>query len=120
MCSSDLPPPNLLPDLQFLDADPVIIERLIPGRGVYDIHAGYYSPRFPVDILLQPLRHPFVPVTTFAIDANVHLPNNYLISIAQALPKLRKFTLTWTCYEVRQSLEGRKYPELTGNRPLSP
>ena len=114
------PPPNLLPDLQFLDADPVIIERLIPGRGVYDIHAGYYSPRFPVDILLQPLRHPFVPVTTFAIDANVHLPNNYLISIVQALPKLRKFTLTWTCYEVRQSLEGRKHPELTGNRPLSP
>ena len=114
------PPPSFLPNLQFLDATPAIIERLIPGRGVYDIRAGYYSPRLPVDIVLQPLRQPFVPVTTFAIDANIHLPNHYLVGIVQALPKLRKFTLAWTCYEVRQSFEGRRYSELTGNRPLSP
>ena len=116
------PPPNLLPNLQFLHATPAIVERLIPGRGVYDIQAGWYYPRFPVDVdtLLRPLRRPFVPVMIFEIDANIHLPNDDLISIVQALPKLRKFTLAWACYEVRQSFEGKRYSELTGNRFLSP
>ena len=105
--------PDLLPNLQFLSATPVIIERLIPGRVVDDIDAVYRFPpghRFPVDIILQPLRQPPVPVTSIAIDAkNTALPNDYLVNLVQTLPKLRIFTLKWTCYEVRQSLEGRRY-----------
>ena len=99
------PSPNLLPNLQLLEATPQIIERLIPGRPVNHIRALYHSQaadRFPDDIMLQPLRQPFVSVTTLAIFTNIHFPNGLLISIDQAVPKLRKFILRWTCYEVRQ------------------
>ena len=116
------PSPTMLPNLQFLSAAPAIIERLIPGRPVDDI-CGVYHPhgyRSPFDGTLQPLRQPFVPVTTVAIDAKeTHLPNDLLVNIVQALPKLRKFTLKWTCDEVRRLLEGRRDLELTGNRFLS-
>ena len=97
------PPPNLLPNLQSLEAGPTIIQRLIPGRPVNHIRAEYVSKiadLFPGDIMLRPLRQPFVSVTTFAIKTNVHLPNDLLINIIQALPKLRKFTVDWPCYEV--------------------
>ncbi len=116
------PPPNLLPNLQFLEATPPIIERLISGRPVNDIDAicPPQASRFPVDIMLQPLRQSFVPVTTLAIDADIPLPYDSLINIVRALPKLRKFTLGWPWYEVRQLFEGRMYSELTGTRPLSP
>ena len=103
---SGRPPPNLLPDLQFLVATPPIIERLIPGRPVNDIHAIYTSQtadRYPVDIMLRPLRESFVPVTSLAISAGIHLPNDSVINIVRSLPKLRRFTLWWSCkYEVRR------------------
>ena len=107
------PSPNLLPNLQFLSATPAIIERLIPGRAVDDIYAIDRSPlecRFPVDIMLRLSRQTVVPVTTVAIDTqSTLLPDNFLINLVQSLPKLRKFTLEWTCYEVRWLLEGRIY-----------
>ena len=105
------PPPNLLPNLQFLDATPTIIELLIPGRPVDNIQAMYFLravDRFPVDIMLRSLRQPSVSLTTLAITTNVHLPNDVLTNIIQALPKLRKFTLDWNCYEVRRLFEGQK------------
>ena len=117
------PPPNLLPNLQFLSATPTIIERLIPGRPVNDIHVEYSSQgvdHFPGNIMLRSLRQSFVSVTTLAILTNVHLPHHDLINIIQALPKLRKFTFEWPCYQVRQLFEGRRSSELTGNRYLSP
>ena len=118
------PSPNLLPNLQFLSATPAIIERLIPGRAVDDIYAVCRSRpphRFPVEIMLQPLRQAFVPVTTLAIKASaaMPLPNDLLLNIVQALPKLRKFTLQWKFYEVRQLFEGKGNLKLTGNRFMS-
>ena len=113
---------DLLPNLQFLSATPAIIERLTPGRPVDDVYAKYHCSFgcFPVDIMLRPLRQPFVPVTTLAIDMRSGpLPNDFLIKLVQTLPKLRKFTLVWTCDEVRRLLGGRRYLELTGNRFLS-
>ena len=97
------PPPNLLPNLQFLSATPVIIERLIPGRAVNDIHARYFSRSaccFPDDTMLQSLRQPFVPVTTLKITTKSHLYNQDPADIVQALPKLRKFTLEGPCLQV--------------------
>ena len=117
------PSPNLLPNLQFLEAAPQIIERLSPGRPVNCIRAEYYSKtadRFPDDVMLRPLRQSFVSVTTLAIFTNIHFPTDDLINIVQALPKLRQFTLRWPCYEVRQLSQGRRYSELTGNRFLTP
>ena len=103
--SSVQPPPDLLPNLQFLDATPAIIEWLIPGRPVNHIHTEY-SPEtahhFPDDIMLRPLRQPFVSVTTLAIRTTTYLPNEALIKIVQALPKLCNFTVCWPCDEVRQ------------------
>ena len=99
------PPPDLLPNLQFLDATPAMIERLIPGRPVNDIRTEYapqIAYHFPDDIMLQLLRQPYVSVTTLAILTNAHLPNDGLIKIVQALPKLRDFTADWPCDEVRQ------------------
>ena len=104
------PSPNLLPNLQFLSATPTIIERLIPGRPVTDISTITYSQpgcRFPLDTMLQPLRQPFVPVTTFEINASDPLSNDLLVNIVQALPKLRNCRLTWICHEVRQLSEER-------------
>ena len=101
--SSVQPPPDLLPNLQFLDATPAIIERLIPGRPVNHIHTEYppeTSHHFPDDIMLQPLRQPFVSVTTLVIRTRAHLPNEALIKIIQALPKLCDFTVYWPCDEV--------------------
>ena len=98
------PPPDLLPNLQFLEANPAIIERLIPGRAVNHIRARYFPTamcRFPDDIMLRPLRKPFVSVTTLAIMTNVHLPNDVLIKIIQALPKLCDFNVEWPCDKVR-------------------
>ena len=103
------PPPNLLPNLQFLSASPAIIERLIPERPVNDIHAEYFSHvkyRFPVDIMLRPLRQPFVPVTTLTIKTASYLPNELLTNIVQSLPKLCQITLEWPCFKVRQWCEG--------------
>ena len=117
------PPSGLLPNLQFLKATPPIIERLIPGRPVADIFTMTYSQRgcyFPLDTVLQPLRQPFVPVTTFEISAGDTLPDDLLVDIVQALPKLRNCRLTWTCHEVCQLSERRWYSELTGNRFLRP
>ena len=115
------PPPNLLPNLQFLEATPPIIERLILGRPVNDIDAIYPSQtayHFPGDIMLQPLRQSYVPVTTLAIGTDILLPNDSLINKVRALPKLRKFTLRWPWYEVRPLFEDRMYSELTGTRLL--
>ena len=112
------PPPNLLPNLQFLSATPAIIERLIPGRPVDGIHAEYNSYRtrhFPDDIILRPLRQPFVPVTNLAIKTDSHFYNGDPANIVQALPKLREFTLESPCVEVRQRFEGRRESELTGS-----
>ena len=116
------PSPNLLPNLQVLSATPTIIERLIPGRPVDDIHTEYFSQavdRFPGKIMLRPLQQPSVSVTTLTIITNVQFPRKLLINIVQALPKLRKFTLEWPCYQVRQLFEGRRYSKLTANRFLS-
>ncbi len=115
------PPPNLLPNLQFLGATPPIIDRLILGRPVNDIDAicPSQASRFPVDIMLQPLRQSFVPVTTLAIDADIYFPYDDLINILRALPKLRKFTLRWSWHEVRRLSEGRRYSKLIGTRFLS-
>src|SRR5258706_1492448 len=57
------PPPNLLPNLRFIKATPTIIGRLILGRPVSYIHTIYsdYRNQIPLDIMLQPLRQPFVP-----------------------------------------------------------
>ena len=110
------PPPNLLPNLQFLSATPAIIERLLPGRPVNDIYAKYISRstrRFPDDIMLQSLRQPFVPVTTLAIRTDSHFYNQDPANIVQALPNLREFTLEWPCFEVRQWSEGRTESKLT-------
>ena len=103
------PSPNLLPNLQFLRAPPQIIKRLIPGRLVNHVIATYNSQitdRFLDDIMLQPLRQPFVSVTTLVISTPGHfpntIPNTFLINIDQALPKLRKFKMRWHCYEVRE------------------
>ena len=98
------PSPNLLPNLQFLEAAPQIIGWLIPGRPVNHIRATYNyqtTDRFLNDIMFRPLRQSFVSVTVLAILTNVPFPNDVLINIDQALPKLRKFILRWTCYEVR-------------------
>ena len=117
------PPPDLLPNLQFLEATPAIIERLVPGRPVSHILAEHFpgtAHQFPDDVMLRPLRQPFVPVTTLGIFTNRHLPNDALINIVQALPKLCDFTVSWFCDEVRQSFEGGRYSELTGNRFLRP
>ncbi len=103
------PPPNLLPNLQFLRASPAIIERLIPGRAVNDIHVEYFSrgrDGFPVDIMLRSLRQPFVPVTTITIKTASDLPNELLTNIVQSLPKLCQITLEWPCFKVRQWCEG--------------
>ena len=97
------PPPDLLPNLQFLSATPAVIGRLIPGRSVNDIHAQYFSDDwhlFPDDIILRPLLQPFVPVTTFTIKTDSQFRDGVLINIVRALPKLRKFTLNWPCFEV--------------------
>jgi hypothetical protein len=113
--------PNLLPNLRSLEASPAMIERLIPGRPVNDIHISYPSViarRFPVDVVLQPLRQPFVPVTTLEITTDTNFLNDVLINIVQALPKLRKFTLTEPKYDVRQLFEGRRYSKLIGSRVL--
>ena len=99
------PPPNLLPNLQFLGAYPAIIEQLAPGRPVDDIHAEHFSHdgfRFPVDIMLRALRQPFIPVTTLTIKTDSYLRNELLTNIVQALPKLCQITLEWPCFEVRQ------------------
>jgi len=100
-------PPNLLPNLRSLEAHPILIELLIPGRPVHNVHAKYYSdittcitPQFPVDILLQPLQQSLVPVTTLEISTRIHFPKNDLINIVQALPKLCKITLGQPHYEV--------------------
>jgi hypothetical protein len=106
------PSPGLLPNLRFLEATPAIIERLIPGRPVKYIHIRYPSDvasRFSVDIIFQPLRQPFVPMTALEITTNTLFPNDALINIVQALPKLRKFTLSTPRYEVRQLFEGRRH-----------
>ena len=117
-------PPNLLPNLQTIEATPLIIERLIPGRPVNDIHAIYSSltaNRYPVDIMLQPLRESFVPVTSLAIGAGTHLPNDSVINIVRSLPKLRGFILWRSCkYEVRCLFEGTRYSELIRTRFFSP
>ena len=116
------PPPNLLPNLQFLGAYPAIIERLIPGRPVNDIHAEYFfhvNSRFPVDIMLRALRQPFIPVTTLTIKTDSYLRTELLTSMVQALPKLCQITLQWPCFEVRQLFEGRSDSKLNGNRFLS-
>ena len=121
---SGQPPPTLLPNLQYLQATPPIVERLIPGRPVNDINAIYPSRtayRFPPDIMLQPFRQSFMPVTSLAVSAGIHLPNDSVINIVRSLPKLRKFTLRRTCnYEVRRLFEGRRYSELIGTRAFSP
>ena len=104
------PPPDLLPNLQFIYATPAIIERLAPGRPVNHIHAEYYpgtAQQFPDDIMLRPLRQPFVSVTTLEIMTNRHLPNDGLINIVQALPKLCDFSVDWFGDEVRRLFEGR-------------
>ncbi len=105
------PPPNLLPNLQFLGASPRVIERLIPERPVNRIRAEYvsnFADDFPCDIVLRSLRQPFVSVTTFAIKTDVYLPNDLLINTVQALPKLRHFTVYWPCYEVRTPVVTRQ------------
>ena len=117
------PPPNLLPNLQYLEATPLIISRLIPGRPVNGIDAEYvgsaYS--FPPDIMLQPFRQSFVPVTSLGIIADTDLPNDSIVDMVRSLPKLGKFTLLWYCnYEVRRLFEDRRYSELIGTRNLSP
>ena len=98
------PPPNLLPNLQSLEAHPAIIERLIPGRRVNCIttecHFYETTDDFPDDILLRPLRQSVVPVTTFAIKTCTYFPNDILINIVQTLPQLRKFSFDWFCHEV--------------------
>jgi hypothetical protein len=115
--------PNLLPNLRFLEATPAIIERLIPGRPVNNIHIRYpcdIASRFPLHIILQPLRRPIVPVTVLEITTDTRFSSDVLIDIVQSLPKLRKFTLSEPRYEVRQLFEGRRYSKLIGNRFLSP
>ena len=105
------PSPNLLPNLQFLEAAPQIIGQLIPGRPVNHIRATYnHQPTdcFLDDIMLRPLRQPFVSVTTLAILTYVYFPDDVLINIHQALPKLRKIIFRWACYEVRQLSQGRR------------
>jgi hypothetical protein len=109
------PPPDLLPNLQFLEAPPAIFERLLPGRPVNDIQIKYPSditPRFPVDITLHPLKQPFVLVTTLEIKIDAVFPDDVLINIVRSLPKLRKFTLERPHYEVRKVSEGRRYSKL--------
>ena len=104
------PPPDLLPNLQSLYTTPAIIERLAPGRPVNHIHAKYHpraAQQFPDDIMLRPLRQPFVPVTTLEIMTNHHLPDDGLINIVQALPKLCDCTVDWFSDEVRQLFKGR-------------
>ena len=121
---SGQPPPNLLPNLQYLQATPPIVERLIPGRPVNDIYAinpSRIAYCFPADIMLRPFRQSFVPVTSLEISASTHFPNDSVINMVRFLPKLRKFTLRWTCnYEVRRLFEGSRYSELIGTRNLSP
>ena len=103
-------PPNLLPNLQFLRPCPAIIEQLIPGRPVNDIHVEYFpriNLRFPIDIMLRALRQPFTPVTTLSIRTDTFLCNEIIPNIVQALPKLRQVTLEWPGFEVRQLFEDK-------------
>ena len=109
------PPPNLLPNLQSLRATPAVIERLIPGRLVNDIHAEYsshFNNHFPVDIMLRALRQPFVPVTSLTINTDSYLRIELLINIVQALPKLREATLQWPCFVVRQCSKAKGYSKI--------
>ena len=116
------PPPDLLPNLQFLHATPTIIERLVPGRPVNHIRTEYFpgtAHQFPNDIMFRSLRQSFVSVTTLAILTTVHLPNDGLINIVQSLPQLCDFTVDWPCDEVRQLSQGKR-SKLIRNRFLQP
>ena len=104
------PPPTLLPNLRFLSATPAIIEQLVPGRPVNEIHTEYSShvgDYFPVDIMLQALRQPFVPVTALTITTDSYWRCEGLTDIVQALPKLREVTLRWPYFVVRRLFKGR-------------
>ena len=97
------PPPNLLPNLQSLEAHPTIIEQFIPERPVNCITVEYFfqtTDHFPNNILLWPLQQSVVPVTIFAIKTSTYLSNNILINIIQTLPQLRKFSIDWHYHEV--------------------
>ena len=107
------PSPDLLPNLEFLKATPAVIEWLLPGRPVNDIHVIYppeiaYGPHFPVDSMLPSLLRPSVPITTLEINTDSRFPDGGLTNIVQALPKLRKFTLGLPPYEVRRLFKREK------------
>jgi len=115
-------PPNLLPNLHSIEAEPATVGQLIPGRPIRNVYInGFWITSTPSisDTIFQALRLSYVPVTSLKIVTHDCLLSNSVFDMIQTLPKLREFILD-ALYEVCWLLKGRTSLELTSNSSLSP
>ena len=104
-------PPDLLPELQYLEAHPLVVERLIPGRPVHTV-AIFTTTCLPdklpssYNTIFQSFTLPCAPVTTLDITVDAFQSAKLLVDTIRSLPMLRSLCFS-VGYKVCCSLKCR-------------